>query len=302
MQVLKQRLASNELMILRSLNPRMIMSEKDKIHYLNLEKGYEGEVMFDKLTDGLPNNMFVINDLCLEYNNSKFQIDKTVIAQEKVFPFEVKNLEGNYYYDSGNFFTLSKKEILNPLEQANRAKILLRKMLQDLGCQMPIESNVVFVNPGFTLYQSPLNAAIIYPTQLNHFLKKFNQIPSKLNARHKMLAEQLISLHQEGIFYKNLPPYEFNKLKKGVICPFCFWFMYSVNGRKFVCEKCGCEESADSAIKRSVEELKLLFPDMKITTNLVHEWCGVIESKKMVRRILKENYRLEGYGRRSYFL
>ena len=214
MQVLKHRQVSNELRGLRSLNARMKLSEKDKGHYFNLEKGYEGEVKFDQLTDALSNDMYVINDLCLECNNSTFQIDKTVISHEKIYPFEVKNFEGDYYYDSGNFFTLSKKDIPNPLEQANRAKILLGKVLKALGYPPPIESKVVFINPEFTLYQAPLNAPIIYPNQLNRFLKNFNQLPSKLNSHHKKLAEQLVSLHQKVSPYKTLPDYVYEHLKK----------------------------------------------------------------------------------------
>lgn len=301
MQVLRPRQVSSELKSLRLLNARMTLSEKDKGHYYNLEKGYEGEVKFDQLTDNLSNDMYVINDLCLEFNKSVFQIDKIVIAQEKIFPFDVKNFEGDYYFDSGNFFTFSKKEILNPLEQANRAKILLGKMLQNLGYPLPIESKVVFVNPEFTLYQSPLNAPIVYPNQLNRFLKYFNQVPSKLNSGHKRLAEQLISLNQSVNPYKTLPPYAYEHLEKGIICPRCFSFMYLANDKKLVCEKCSCEESADSAIKRAVEELKLLFPGMKITTTLVHDWSSVIRSKKMIRRVLKENYTVVGENKWIYF-
>ncbi|MGP4081325.1 hypothetical protein ACTWQL_15580 [Pseudalkalibacillus sp. R45] len=47
--LLKARTESYELLALRSLNTRMQLTEKEKIHYLNLEKGFEGEVHFDSL-------------------------------------------------------------------------------------------------------------------------------------------------------------------------------------------------------------------------------------------------------------
>ncbi|MGG1678040.1 hypothetical protein ACIFOT_20110 [Neobacillus sp. NRS-1170] len=40
----KGRVESDELKMLRILNTRMELSEEEKRHYLNLEKGYEGEV------------------------------------------------------------------------------------------------------------------------------------------------------------------------------------------------------------------------------------------------------------------
>ena len=43
----KSRTKSSELLILKSLNTRMNLSVKDKQHYFNLKKGYEGEVEFD---------------------------------------------------------------------------------------------------------------------------------------------------------------------------------------------------------------------------------------------------------------
>ncbi len=51
--LLKSRAESHELLIMRSLNTRLELTEKEKFHYLNLEKGYEGEVNFDLLAESL---------------------------------------------------------------------------------------------------------------------------------------------------------------------------------------------------------------------------------------------------------
>lgn len=166
---------------------------------------------------------------------------------------------------------------------------------------LPIEGFVTFVNPAFNLYQSPLRAPIIYPTQLDSFLKKFNQIPSKMSGRHKKLAEQLISMHRIETPYSRSISYKYEQLKKDILCSSCFSFMNLVGEKKLVCEKCGCEEDVESAVIRSVEEIRLLFRNIKITTNLVHEWCGVVPSRKMIRRILLENNKSIGYGRWYYF-
>lgn len=45
----------------------------------------------------------------------------------------------------------------------------------------------------------------------------------------------------------------------------------SVSTTKITCKNCGCEERMEEAVLRNVEELKILFPDIKITTNLVFE-------------------------------
>lgn len=41
--ILKARSESEELLVLRSLNTRMELTDKEKFHYTNLEKGYEGD-------------------------------------------------------------------------------------------------------------------------------------------------------------------------------------------------------------------------------------------------------------------
>lgn len=303
MILLKPRVESDELKILRFLNNRMILPVKDKKRYIYLEKGYRGEMFFDQLTADLQPKFYIINDLCLEFNNSVFQIDTTIIAQDKIFPIEVKNYEGDFYYDndSKGFFTLAKDEIKNALDQLKRSKSLLNPLLKKHGFYLPLEGYVTFVNPEFTLYQAPLNEPIVYPTQLNKFMEKLNKIPSKLNERHKKLAELLISMHQTDSPYKRLPPYEYHQVEKGLTCAKCQSFVPSVSGKYFTCI-CGYKEDVESAIIRSVREIQLLFPNLKITTNLVYEWCMVIHSKKVIREVLKKNFVVVGDRHLRYYI
>lgn len=302
MEIVKQRSASHELSVMRSLNTRTDLSDDEKNHYFKLEKGYQGEVMFDQLTAVLQNDLLVINDLCLEYSSTIFQIDTLIISQKTIYLFEVKNYQGDYIYDTDNFkLVLSKKEILNPLGQLNRCRNLLQDLLRSLHIQLPLEGYLVFINPEFTLYQAPLNEQIIYPTQLNHLMNTLNQKPSKLTDWHRKIATQLISMHHLKNPNAKIPRYEYGLLKKGPICSHCFSFMSYDGDKKAFCEKCDYEEHIDSAILRSVEGLKLLFPDKKITTNLVYDWCGGIGSTKKYRRILKQNYKVVGDNKWTHF-
>ncbi|GHH97137.1 nuclease-related domain-containing protein [Neobacillus kokaensis] len=303
MILLKPRVESDELKIWRLLNNRMTLPDKDKKRFIYMEKGYQGEVLFDQLTANLQPDFFIINDLCLEFNNSVFQIDTTIIAQDRVFPFEIKNYEGDFYYDDNTkgFFTLSKDEIKNPLDQLKRSKSLLSPLLKKHGFYLPLEGYVTFVNPEFTLYQAPLNEPIVLPTQLNKFMKKLNQTPSNLNERHRKLAELLISMHHTDSPYKRLPPYEYHQVVKGLTCARCNSFIPSVNGKYFTC-LCGYKEDVESAIIRSVKELQLLFPDLKITTSLVYDWCMVIHSKKVIREVLKKNFEVKGERHLRYYI
>jgi hypothetical protein len=129
----------------------------------------------------------------------------------------------------------------------------------------------------------------------------FNRRPSTLNGMHKRLADQLVSMHQIELPYDRLPPYDYGKLKKGIICRVCLSLKTTVVNNKLVCKDCGCHEVIEHAVLRVVEEIKLLFPNIKITTNLVHEWCSVIDCKKRITRILRSNFTSVGVGQWTYY-
>lgn len=297
---IKPRFESDELKILSFLNMRKELPSEIKQNYYNLKKGYEGEVMFDLLTAQLKCDCFILNDLLLKYNNSVFQVDSMVVT-DKLYLFEVKNFEGDYYYELDNFYSMTKKDLKNPLHQLNRSEMLLRQLLQKHGFKIPIEAWVIFINPEFTLYQAPKNKPILYPTQINRFMKNLDRVPVKLNGMHKRMADQLVLLNQKDDPYPRLPPYDYDGLKKGMSCSVCQALSVFIDGRKSVCSECGHEEDIDSVILRSVQEFKLLFPNKRITTNDIYDWCKVVESKKRISRTLGKNYKMVRNGQWAYY-
>ncbi|PWU70052.1 hypothetical protein DLJ74_03785 [Gracilibacillus dipsosauri] len=60
-------------------------------------------------------------------------------------------------------------------------------------------------------------------------------------------------------------------------------------------------ESIENAVMRSVAELRLLFPSEKITTKTIHEWCGMIPSKKRIQRLLAKHFIKEGNNKGAYY-
>jgi hypothetical protein len=69
-----------------------------------------------------------------------------------------------------------------------------------------------------------------------------------------------------------------------------------------VCDNCGCKEEVESAVLRSVAELLLLFPDQKITTKVILEWCQIVKSEKTIRRILAKNFKRIGHGKSANYV
>ncbi|MEH7305678.1 nuclease-related domain-containing protein [Neobacillus drentensis] len=297
----KSRIKSDELKILSYLNTRMNLPENDKQYFLKLKKGFEGELMFDLLTEKLHCHCLILNDLLLKVNNTTFQID-TLIIKDTLHLFEVKNYKGDYYFEDDKFYPKkSENDILNPLDQIKRGESLLQKLLHQHGFNFFINAKVIFINPEFTLYQAPKDKPIIYPTQINSFMKNFDNTSLKLNNKHRKLAELLVSLHISKSSYTQIPTYHYSQCKKGITCSTCDSFLITVEGRNCRCLECGQVELVESAVLRIVEEIKVLFPGMKITTNLVNEWCSVVGSKKRISRILEKNFKIVGVHQWAFY-
>jgi hypothetical protein len=300
--LLKGRFESNELLIMRFLNARMPLMEEEKRHYLSMEKGFQGEVNFDLLAEGIQEERYIINDLFLKVNNSYFQIDSLIISQGVIHLLDVKNFQGDFYFESDKLKAVKNdREYKNPVVQLTRSASLLRQLLQHLKLNYLIEAAVIFINPEFTLYQAPMDLPIILPTQVNRFFNDLNNTPSKLTDGHKKLAQKLISLHQSQNPFATLPKYNYEQQKKGLFCKICMSFDVSISNNDFVCRSCGCHEKIEEAIYRHTKEFMLLFPDRKITTQSMFEWCNVDLNKRTFSRALKKHFTAFGVTSDTFY-
>lgn len=294
----RERPIPAELVILRILNYRTKLSEKEKLQLSNKEKGYEGELKFDCLIRDL--DTLVINDLLLELGETIFQSDTLIIFYRRIYLIDIKYYEGEYCYVDCLFKTTAGSEKKDPILQLKRCHSELRQLLQKYGYNYPTDAFLVFNNPEFTLFQPSPNPQIILPTQVNSFIKKLYKMTSKLSDKHHELADLLVSLHKTENPYVRLPKYDFDTVKKGITCGSCHSFDVSVARTILTC-KCWIKERVEPAVIRSINELQILFPEIKLTTNLVYEWSQAIVSKKTIRRILKENFKVVGNTKEIYY-
>jgi hypothetical protein len=298
----KERSESKELLLLRYLNLRMSLTANDLNHYLYLEKGFLGEKKFDVMLEKLSNEWLILNDLLLEFNNTYFQIDTLLISHDTFYVIDIKNSEGDHYIDGDLWYKIPQNEIKNPLEQLKRCESLFRRYLQKLGFASKIESCLVFVNPNFYLYQAQIDLPIIFPCQINRFLEKLNKKQVKLHDRNLKLAEHLAVSHIKVSPFTQVPDYRFEHLKKLIMCKQCLSTDCVIGERSINCLKCGIKEAIDATVLRHVGEYNLLFPDRKMTTNNIFEWCGGAISKRTIRRLLEKHFTQKGYGKYTYYV
>lgn len=304
--IFKTRGENDELELFQFLRVRKKLEIEEENNFTYLEKGWLGEKQFDNMLLDLPNECLILNNLLLKVNNTFFQIDSLLLTQKKINIFEVKNYEGDYFFKNDRLHMISGKEIKNPHIQITRSESLFRQLLQELRFNIAVESQVIFINPEFYLYEAPVNAPFVFHAQLGRFLKNLNETvsASTISGSHMRFAEKLASLHITQNPYSRLPAYTYEELEKGIVCRGgcgCLDLEDS-NRHTLICKKCGFVEGKESAILRSIEEFRFLFPEKRITVDVIYNWCKVIKSKKIIQKLLSKNFDLVLFGRGSYYV
>ena len=295
----KERTKPNHLRIYEILHKRMRLENDDYYYYLNLKKGYEGECYFDENTERLSENCLILNDLQLEIRRAPFQIDALLICADKLLLYEIKNYEGVHQWGKEKFTKATGTALENPSMQLQKTKVRLELLLQELGFQMNVEAYVVFINPEFTLWGAPNDESYILPSQIFGHFRNLRMIIGP-NAEQQRLAKTLANLHDPN-YPTKMPEYNFEQLGKGIPCPECDIIVETFKGRSQVCAKCGKKINIKAAIRSSIAEFRVLFPEEKITTRRISEWCGS-ENKDRVYRLLKKEFQPMGSEHGRYYL
>ncbi|WP_368646191.1 nuclease-related domain-containing protein [Alkalibacterium putridalgicola] len=299
--ILKERSKSVSHRILESLNNRMVLSSTEKGQYENQIKGFDGELSFDRILNESDISGLIINDLLLTTRDTFYQIDSLLITDETIYLFEVKNYSGTYVHKNDSLYASSGYALQDPVAQAERKRAYLHNLLIKLGHNIDIQVRAVFIHPDCYIYDLPKRETILFASQLpGHFKKIAGNLP-KQSDENLNLAQQLITRHDDLYRPTNLPAYSFDQLKKGIRCFNCDSFSYSKSRQNIYCNVCGHKEAATKAIYRSIEEFKLLFPDIPLSKEVAHTWCGNDWKKSRIRRVLENNYRVHNRGRGSYY-
>ena len=303
METVKSRTQPELLTILKCLDKRMPLAVKNKQHIISMEKGYEGEKAFDSLLgETVQAEVLVLNDLLLSISDQSVQIDALVITAETAYLYEIKNYKGDYQMKDRQLLTLTGKEIGNPLTQLSRTTSLVRQLFQQWHTELSVVGSVIYVNPTFTLYHASPKDPLILPNQIQAHFSKLDSQHVALNRNHRYLAERLLSQHRnDANFHQLIPEYGYQNLRLGVTCRECGSFDIQLNQRMSYCRKCKYSCSTDDMILEQIKEFKLLFPQEKLTTKVVYDWCSESISKARITRVLSSEYTRMGQTHGTFF-
>lgn len=196
---------------------------------------------------------------------------------------------------------MSGQEVLNPLAQVNRSLVKLKQLFIQLQIETELAGAAVFVNPSFHLYNADAADAFVFPGQLPNHLRSISKKATHLSKEHHWLAEKLLDLDKRHTPYeKELPTYDFQTMKKLLNCPVCGSQNVKLTQRSSCCGNCQHLSSLDSLCLSTIADLRSLFPDKKLTTALVYEWCGGRIGNKRVRQVLKRHFKQKGRTTLTY--
>lgn len=299
----ESRKKPHSLQVLEALNNRMSFSGKDENYHFALRKGWEGECQFDEVLEKVTSDCIIQKDLRLKVNRTVFQLDTILITPHKVYLYEVKNYEGDYLFEGDVLINHStKNEIINPSIQLKRSRTLFRQLLKQLNCHLPVEAYVVYINSNFTLYQAPVNESNLFLSQITKHVTQLDSQSYRLTDKHILLANRLRALELPPIDDSNLPKYVCDELVKGMFCLKCKSTIKELPHLTCYCKECGHKELVSETIFRHVEEFYCLFPNIKITTAAIYEWCNRIPSQKRVQAVLSQRLKVKGMKRWMHYV
>lgn len=269
-----------------------------------LESGYDGEVRFAQLLhQNLPTSKASFFSINLELSGSESQFDCIHMARQKLYHFEIKNYQEDFYMDGEKWFhRSSKKEIRNPLHQLNRSDILLKEYLSTQSLSLSVESFVIFIHPTFHLYQSRMQNPIIYYSQLQRLMKHLQTLPAPQTQQLQQMKRSLAKAHRDVSKYDHKPTYDYHSLKKGVYCRTCYGTLNHLNNKQCYCKKCELAEDIQETLLRHIHTFQFLFPDNVLSVGVIFDWCDGVFSKKQIRRILSNYFTLIKQGRSSFYI
>lgn len=174
------------------------------------------------------------------------------------------------------------------------------KLLKSLGYSMEIEAFIVYVNPEFSIWGAPYEGDSILPGQISEHFRELQNMKPVTNPELEKLAQALVECHDPE-YPSKLIKYEYEKMNKGIICPTCGLLVHNFCGRSHMCESCGKKMIIQKAISNSISDFHTLFPNEKLTTKRLADWCGT-EDTNRVYKVLKREYQAAGSESCRYYI
>lgn len=297
---LNNRKAPKELLYWDALDLRSNLSSDERYIMKTLQKGYEGECLYDKIFDEIGHeDIYILRDIYLPKGKAAAQYDSIIISENRVVVDEIKNISGDYRFENNNWYKNGRELPDNAFAQLSRAKGRLKKLRNECRLNFEVEGNLIFPNDDLMLATE--NHYVLKEAVLrNHLRKYFRQFK---NERLSDNARDIAGIIQENAVEN---PY-FNesadifKIRRGLYCGQCKTFDLYKGRFQMSCNRCGSVESNEIHLLRAMGDFEILFSGVPMTRSSLLYFIDIRISRTAVYQVLKKHCDITGQGRNTAY-
>lgn len=253
--IILERKKPVKLFLLEALLRRWQESERDYGYfrelYLQMKKGYEGELKFDREWKELiiPTEYYLFHHFETEntYGHSH-QIDTLFICPNFLWLLEIKNSSGRIDFQMERNqlirtrFDGTTESLRTPIDQAERHIRFLKGKLERLNIHLPLIYSIVIADDATIIGPVPNSISVFHLGGLQSKLDAlYRQYPKKLSTQQmEQLKEELVKMQ---IPIKWRPQIDVRKIKKGALCKQCeYQTVMDYKKGRFICPKCNFKD------------------------------------------------------------
>lgn len=285
---------------LQILTRRTILGEPEEKERIKLQRGYSGELDFDKLLGAVLRGLdtYHLKDFRFKIDSgattmkvasglSEVQIDNVLVAGDRVYTFEVKNFGFDLVYGAKSWYFTGGQEYKNLSMQVNRQRTSLDFLLRDGGFNYDITSHLVFVNPQQTIYNMPNLENLLVPSNTH---RRLSSIAVANQYDQSTLASYLDSRRLAKSMYDLPANVCFEELRSGVFCYRCDSVaeLERVNRFSYCCSSCKTTYKTLKIVECLIDELRTLNDGWKVTPVMISTLSGGAVSTSVVNKYKRE--------------
>lgn len=297
---LTERRKSNEHTYLETLSKRAILTEEEEKRLSWLQRGFEGEQLYDQIFDEVGHkDLNIFRDIWIQADKSLTQIDALIVTDETVFINEIKNYSGNYKYEN-NIWQIGKIQISDdPIIQSKRAASKLIKIFRENKINVKTDFNIIFPNPYFILStdDSYCRSKTVKREMMKQYFRSQQQLSSWSN------ADRIVQIIQDHIVLE--PQYKASidqsRLTLGRQCLKCSSFELNLNRYSTTCKICSDKATNKDHVQAAIRDHNILFTLSNIKSRDIRTFINNEVSKSTVKRYINDLCLLNNKGKHATY-
>ena len=297
---LNKRLMSPELLYYKALEKRTELDFEEKRNLYNIEKGFDGECLYDKIFDEIGHeNLYVLRDLHLKAGKSITQFDSIIISMDRVVVNEIKNYSGDYHYENNGWDRNGKQLKDNAHIQLSRAKGKIIQLRDEADLNFNVEGAVIFTGDDFrlTTESDHIWSETVMRNQLRNYFKKFKD--DRIGDKAKNIVRHIKNTIAENPYHEEEA--DVSRLQRGLYCGECGSFELIKGRFQYTCTSCESIESNETHLLRTMSDHKFLFYNQPITKQSILHLIDYQISEDGVYRFLKKHCHTNLMGKKTTY-